>query len=253
MKDLQREILSQVASGTISAEEGAARLEALESAPSQPAPTSAPTPQAPQPAPATGISRVRVTSRFGNAEIIGDPSVAIAVAEGPHKARQDGDTMVIDQSLLNDDTTFEFNRPYARISIPGFEFGRNLIVRVNPELVLHSTVQAGNVRIQGVKGPITSDVQAGNCIVDGFAGPVNLSVAAGNLDAHGRLDGGMSSIKCQMGEVKVRLDRTSNVRLQAHTTMGDVKIEGIDNRVLGTGAGNLDISCTMGDVKVRVG
>ena len=249
MKDLQREILSQVAAGTISAEEGAARLEALEPAPS----TTASATEMPPPAPARSVSRVRVTSRFGNAEIIGDPSIAAAVAEGPHKARQDGDTMVIDQSLLADDTTFEFNRPYARVSIPGFQFNRNLVVRMNPALALESAVQAGNVRIQGVKGPITSEVQAGNCLVDGFVGPVNLSVAAGNLDANGRLDGGTSSIKCQMGEVKVNLDKTSNVRITAHTTMGQVEVDGVEGQVVGTGAGILEIRCTMGDVKVSVG
>jgi hypothetical protein len=249
MKDLQREILSQVAAGTISAEEGAARLEALESAPT----TTAPAPQTPSPAPAPSVSRVRVTSRFGNAEIIGDPSIATAVAEGPHKARQDGDTMVIDQTLLADDSNFEFNRPYARVSIPSFQFQRNLVVRMNPALALQSGVQAGNVRIQGVKGPITSEVQAGNCLVQGFAGPVNLSVAAGNLEADGRLDGGSSSIKCQMGEVKVKLDKTSNVRILARSTLGDVRVEGAKDQVVGTGAGTLEISCTMGDVKVSVG
>src|SRR5690349_495004 len=166
MKDLQREILSQVAAGTISAEEGAARLEALESAPSPQAETPSPAPAPP----AAPIARVRVTSRFGNAEIIGDSSITGAVAEGPHKARQEGETLVIDQSILSDDSSFEFNRPFARVVLPGLNFGfqRNLIVRMNPALALHSTVQAGNVRIAGVKGPITSDVQAGNCLVDGF-------------------------------------------------------------------------------------
>ena len=249
MQDLQREILSQVAAGTISAEEGAARLEALESAPPEP------TPAAPVPSAAStgAVTRVKVTSRFGNAEIIGDPTVATAVADGPHKARQDGDTMVIDQTVLSDDgSSFEFNRPYARVTIPGFDFNRNLVVRMNPALALHSRVQAGNVRIQGVRGPITSDVQAGNSIVEDFAGPVDLSVAAGNIEARGRLDGGTSSIRCQMGEVKVILDRTSNVRMTARTTLGDVQLEGVDGDVLGNGAGRLDISCTMGDVKVSV-
>ena len=249
MKDLQREILNQVAAGTISAEEGAARLEAIESEPPAPAPT----PTAPQAAPATGIARVKVTSRFGNAEIVGDSSVTGAVAEGAHKARQDGDTLVIDQSLLSDETTFTFNRPYARIAIPGLELGRNLVVRMNPKLALHSTVQAGNVRIQGITGPITSEVQAGNSLVDGFVGPVNLSVAAGNIEANGRIDGGSSSIRCQMGEAKVTLDKSSSVRILARATMGDVNLEGVENSVIGAGAGTLDVSCTMGDVKVRVG
>lgn len=246
MENQQREILSQVAAGTITPEEGAARLEALESQTSTEGRPSAPA------APTSGIRQVTVNSRFGNAEIIGDSSVAGAVAEGPHRARQDGDTIVIDQSPLSGDTGFEFVRPFGRISISGFDPHSKLTVRMNPALALRTRVQAGNLRIQGVKGPVTSDVQAGNCVVEGFAGPVNLSVAAGNIDASGRLDGGTSWIKCQMGEVKLRLDRTSNVRISARTTMGDVKVEGVKDQVVGAGAGSLEISCTMGDVKVSV-
>jgi SHOCT-like protein len=246
MTDPRREILNQVASGTITAEEGAARLEALEPEPA--AAEATPTPALPA---STGIRQVTVNSRFGNTEIVGDPSVATAVADGSHRARQEGDSMVFDQSLLSGETTFEFNR--SRFSIPGFNSRDKLIVRMNPALALRMRVQAGNVAIRGVKGPITTDVQAGNCIVDGFAGPVNLMVSAGNLEASGRLDGGSSAIRCQMGEVKVNLDRTSNVRITAHTTMGKVDVEGVRDQVVGTGAGTLEITCTMGDVKVSVG
>ena len=246
MNDPRREILNQVASGAITAEEGATRLEALESEPA--ADDATPTPAS---AASTGVRQVTVNSRFGNTEIVGDPTVATAVADGPHRARQEGDSMVIDQSLLSGETTFEFNR--SRFSIPGFNSRDRLVVRMNPALALRMRVQAGNVAIRGVKGPITSDVQAGNCIVDGFTGPVNLMVSAGNLEASGRLDGGSSAIRCQMGEVKVSLDKTSNVRISAHTTLGKVEVEGVRDQVVGTGAGSLDISCTMGDVKVSVG
>lgn len=247
MNDRKREILNQVASGAITAEEGAARIESLESE-AAPAP---PSPAVLQPAPAAGIRQVTVNSRFGNTEIIGDPTVAGAVADGPHKARQDGDAMVIDQSLLGGETTFEFSR--RRISIPGYDRNNNLIVRMNPALALRTRVQAGNLRVRGVNGPITSDVQAGNCVVEGFSAPVNLMVSAGNLEASGRLDGGNSAIRCQMGEVKVDLDKSSNVRITTHTTLGEIEVTGIRDEVVGTGAGSLEISCTMGDVKVRVG
>lgn len=244
MNDPRREILNQVAAGTITAEEGAVRIEALESTAG--APSAPPAPTAPP------VKRVEVITRFGNTEVIGDPSVAYAVADGPHQARQDGETMIIEQSPLTDDTTFEFNRPYARVKIPGFDFHRKLTVRMNPALSLRSTVQAGNLSIEGVHGPVASDVQAGNCTVDGFAGPIKLSVAAGNIEAKGRLDGGESSIRCQMGEVKVRLDKSSSVTINAHSTMGKVAIEGINGRTLGSGAGSLDIHCTMGEVQVDV-
>src|SRR5438445_13733693 len=118
MKDLQREILTQVAAGTISAEEGAARLEALES----PAPASIATDS-----PASeAVRHVKVVSRFGNTEIVGDPSVTSAVAEGPHRARQYGDTLVIEQSPVNEDTSFEFTRPQARVLMHGCAFARRL-------------------------------------------------------------------------------------------------------------------------------
>lgn len=245
MNDPRREILNQVAAGAISAEEGAARLEALQSD-ARPAAAPAPAPAAP------AVRQVNVITRFGNTEVIGDPSVAFAVADGPHQAHQDGDELVIEQSPMTDDTAFEFNRPYARITIPGFDFHRNLTVRMNPALALRSKVQAGNLSINGVKGPVTSDIQAGNCTVNGFAGPIKLSVTAGNIDAAGRLDGGESSIRCQMGEVKVRLDRTSNVRINARSTMGEVTTTGAKDRVVGSGAGVLDIKCTMGNVQVDV-
>ncbi|HET7419706.1 MAG TPA: hypothetical protein VFL27_04955 [Candidatus Dormibacteraeota bacterium] len=250
MQDERRDILNQVAAGTITAQEGAARLEALESpaaAPNAPAPPAAP------PAPSAGaIKQLDVITRFGNTQIIGDPNVASAVAEGPHRARQSGDTMVIEQTPLTDETSFEFTRSYGRVVIPRIDFDRGLTVRVNPELILRTKVQAGNLRIEGVKGPVTTDVKAGNCVVEGFAGPVNLSVMAGNIEARGRLDRGASSVRCQMGEVKVHLDRSSSVRINARSTLGDVAVEGVEDRTLGTGAGTLDIDCTMGNVRVDV-
>src|SRR6266853_1246076 len=117
MKDLQREILSQVAAGTLSAEEGAARLEALDTEPTVP-PTSRPTPDA-----GAGVKQVRVVNRFGNTEVIGDPGVSYAVAEGPHKAREEGDTMVIEQSPLDDEASFVFSRPQGRVIIPRVNIG----------------------------------------------------------------------------------------------------------------------------------
>src|SRR5206468_10425089 len=98
MKDLQREILTQVAAGTITAEEGAARLDAL-----LPTTAGAPAPKAREAAKpaeaAPGVVReLKLISRFGSTEIVGDPTVTSAVADGPHRARQDGDTLVIEHS-----------------------------------------------------------------------------------------------------------------------------------------------------------
>ena len=253
MKDLQREILSQVAAGSLSAEEGAARLEALGTEPAIPSP--------PRPSPASdgtsGVKQVRVFAQLGNTEIVGDPSVSYAVAEGPHKARQEGDTMVIEQSPLDGEATFEFSRPQARVRIPRIDIGDKLIVRMNPALPLAARTQAGNLLISGVKGAVAAEVQAGNCDIVDFRGPMNLKVMAGNITARGRLDGGESSIRCQMGEVRVVLDKASSVRIRARTTMGEVsfenvKADGKSEVTIGSGAGTLDCDCTMGTIRIAV-
>jgi hypothetical protein len=254
VNDPRREILNQVATGLITAEEGAARLEALET-------NASPSPAAPAPLPApaqagTTVKQVRIVSRFGNTEVIGDPTVSYAVAEGPHRARQDGDTMVIEQSLLNDDTTFEFSRPQGRVRIGGVGLGSKLTVRMNPALALSAKVQAGNLSVDGVQGSVAGEIQAGNCTLNDFRGPVRLHVTAGNVAAHGRLDSGASSIRCQMGEVRVVLAKTSSVRINAHSTMGEVAVEGVEQAArpltIGTGEGTLECDCTMGTIRIVV-
>ena len=252
MKDLQREVLTQVASGAISAEEGAARLAAMEAEPVPPGSRPAPVPVT-----GPGVKQVRVVARLGNTEIIGDPTVSHAVADGPHRARQDGDTMVIEQSPLDDEATFEFSRPNARIRIPRVDIGGKLTVRMNPALPLAARTQAGNLRISGIVGDVAAEVQAGNCDIAGFRGPLNLKVTAGNVTAQGHLDGGASVIRCQMGEVRLALDKASSVRIRARSTMGEVSFENVEavssgELTVGSGTGTLDCDCTMGTVRIAV-
>ncbi len=207
MKDLRREIVNQVAAGTISAEEGAARLDSLESVESaSPAGVSRPAPPAFQPVPSS-TRRVRVTSAIGSAEIVGDPSVAYAVAEGPHRVRQDGDTMIIEQGPLDEHDHFSFSRGDRRALIDTMDIGRRkLKVRMNPDLAL-------------------------------------------------------SKIRCEMGNVTINLEKGSSVKVTARTTLGKVAVDGSGGEqiilgqsgkevTVGSGAGSLDIECTMGNVRV---
>jgi hypothetical protein len=259
MQDLQREIINQVASGQISAAEGASRLEALRG---ELSPAAAPV-QAPIPPPPSssfaGARAVRVISQLGSATIVGDPTVSTATAEGPHSARQDGDTMTIELGLLSRDDTFSFG-PGSRL-VHGLKNRDGLIVRMNPDLALSARVRAGDVRVMGVHGPITLEVQAGDCKVEDFRNVLNAVVQAGSVSASGRLDRGASKVKCQMGEVKLNLEKGSSVRIAARSTLGDVSIDGADIRpggsdrevLIGSGAGTLELECTMGDIKVNAG
>jgi putative adhesin len=264
MDDRKREILKQVRAGTITAEEGAARLDELtaEAAPSQPA--AATTTAAGIPLPGAPAARaVRVLSQFGSAEVVADPSVAVAVAEGPHKARVDGDTLVIEHVPFQEEDTWTFGMAGRRIEINGLDLKtrRSMKVRVNPDLPLFANVQAGNVRVDGVHAPITVEVQAGNCQLSDFRSPINVVVQAGAVSASGRLDSGASKIRCEMGSVRINLEKGSSVKITARTTLGKVSIDhdsgergvtggGGKDVTIGSGAATLDVDCTMGNVRV---
>jgi hypothetical protein len=253
MKDLQREILNQVASGQISATEGAARLEALGAEATAPAAVQAPV----LPPPAT--RSIKVVSHLGSATIIGDPTVSVATADGPHSARQDGDTLTIELGLLREDDAFSFG-PRTRWFNGFGRRSEGLVVRMNPDLPLLTRVRAGNVRIAGVHGPISAEVQAGDCRIEDFRGELNAFVQAGSYRASGRLDGGSSRIRCQMGEVKLNLDKASSVLITASATLGDISIDGASLKrgesgrevQVGSGAGRLDLECGLGEIKVNV-
>ena len=212
---MQREILNQVATGKITAAEGAARLESLEA--TEPA-----LPAAPETVVARSgdTRRIKVTSQIGSTEIVGDPTVDFAIAEGPHRARQDGDTMVIEQAGFDDNDHFTFSSNDRKLVINGVDIARRkLRVRVNPDLPLSTSVNAGSLRIEGVRGPITGEVLAGNCKIAGFAAPLDMTIQAGNLSASGRLDAAASKIRCEMGNVTINLEPGSSVRVTARTTM----------------------------------
>jgi hypothetical protein len=256
MRELQREILTQVAAGKITAEEGAARLQSLEEVGAAETPTASP------PGVGPDTRRIKVVSQIGSTEIVGDPSVAYVVADGPHSARQEGDTMVICHAPFEESDHFTFGRGERRAFVNGTDFHRRkLTVRMNPKLGLFASVQAGSVRIEGVQGPIDGEVQAGNCQVSGFRSPLSFVIQMGNLSASGRLDSGASKVLCEMGSVKINLEKGSSVRVTARSTLGKVSIEGASvDRVnlgqtgkevtLGSGAGSLDVECTMGNVRV---
>jgi hypothetical protein len=248
MQDAKRQILQKVASGSITAEEAALELESLDSG-SQPAP-----PPPPPAAATSDIARVRVRTAMGSITVIGDESVLEAVADGPHSAHRDGDAIVIEGDENSTGFVFSGGR---------FGFTRQVTVRMNPRLPLEADLQAGSLRVQGIRGPIKAEVQAGSTRIEGFTEPVDLDVQAGSVRVSGRLTDGKSRIRCQAGKVNVDLDPASSVRISARTSMGRISLPGTPSftgigdgsatAVVGSGAATLDLSSEMGSIQVEVG
>ncbi|MDQ6773735.1 MAG: DUF2089 domain-containing protein [Candidatus Dormibacteraeota bacterium] len=251
----KREILDRVARGELSPQDAAELLDRLDPDTARPqAAVADPDPAAADPgygeasAPA---ARIRVARNLGRVEISGDHGVREAVAEGPHVARREGDTLVIEgvEHELGE-AWFAFNsRSWQE------DFRRPVRVRVNPDLPLEVRSQAGSVRIRGVRGPIRAEVQAGMTQIDDFSGPLDLSAQAGTIRATGRMSTGASRVRCDAGSVFLDLDNDSSVRMTAHATLGKVVVDGAvmtdTGWLIGDGQATLDVDATMGSIRVQ--
>ena len=75
----------------------------------------------------SGVKRVRVVGNFRAARVVADPTIREAIAEGPHRARREGDLLVIESAFDEDDLPgFVFNRGMRnwRLNIPSDIIGR---------------------------------------------------------------------------------------------------------------------------------
>jgi hypothetical protein len=262
--DPRRAVLSAVADGTLSPQEAAERLHLIAHPDEEVRPEP---PAGPPPAGGEAVVRVRVEASGRKVEIIGDPSVREAVAEGRHEAWREGDTLVIEGEWNHDRHQRDFGSGVNFGS--GFSFsGRSavmigrqlaLVVRMNPDLELEARVEAGALTTTGVHGPIRAHVAAGSARLDGFSGPLDVDVAAGGFKGRGKLDRGESRIRCDAGSVKLDLQRGSSVHITGEAHLGKVDLLGrqssgllndATSATVGDGAATLDIECNLGSVKV---
>ena len=258
--DARRRILLAVADGSLSPQEAAEQLHALDH-PDEEAAEPQPAPPGPTPPAEDRPLRIRVQASARKVEIIGDPSVREAVADGRHEAWRDGDTLVIEGEwdLDREDfrsAGFSFSRHRSAVMIGNHTA---LVVRMNPDLPLEVRVEAGALTTTGVRGPIRAHVAAGSARLDGFEGPLDVDVAAGGFKGRGRLDHGHSRIRCDAGSVKLQLDRRSSVTISGEAHLGKVEVLGQRSTgvlndsacaTIGMGEAALDIECNLGSVKV---
>jgi hypothetical protein len=268
-EDERREILTAVAEGRMTPEEAAARLRSEGRARGDERPDDDRHDDQP-------IRRVRVQGTFRHARIIGDTGVREAVADGPHVARREGDTLVIESEQDFPGFTFHSGghgrragfpfRLSGSFNPPWWEYGEfppHLTVRMHPELPLNVDLTAGRVTVDGVRGPQRVNVTAGSAELQSFTGPVEIKVAAGSVRASGVLAEGHSRVRCEAGSVKLHLEKGSDVHIRTKSDLGRVVLPdkrapaegwltgGVAEEVtIGAGTGTLEVEVAMGDVAV---
>jgi hypothetical protein len=265
----EREILEAVARGEMTPDEAARLFEEGAQPPPPPRPDDPPPPppprpddQAPPPPQGGPARRVQVVATARNVRLIGDHSVTEASADGPHRARREGDTLVIEGNadpFDSDGFSFEARRPWhwqwaiRRIAEP-------LVVRVNPATPVDIELNAGSLSVVGIHARLGVVVAAGSARLDDVSGPLDIETRAGAVRISGRIDSGESRIRCEAGSVNVRLAEGSSVRVVARAELGRVRIDGVHGHdrltggqrevTIGSGAASLTVEAAMGTIDI---
>jgi hypothetical protein len=201
----------------------------------------------------SGVRIVRLKATANRTKVVGDPSVRTVQVTGPHRLRVEGDRVIVENEIGDENIGFGEGR-HIRISgirgakIQGFRGHETLVVRVNPSMPVDFDCDAGMIEVLGVAGTLTGRVNAANAIIEDFEAPFHLSVNAGKLRARGRLDGGQSSIDVNVGKADVILEPGSNVRIIRSATLGSAEA---DDDIVGSGSGTLRVTCSLGAVRVH--
>lgn len=262
MDDMElRDLLSRVKAGELSPEEAVVALGVTEptadAGAAQDAGTAQNAGEDADPGDFSNVRVIRLKATANRTKVIGDPSVRTVRVVGPHRLRVDGHRLVVENEM--EDEPFGFGGEGGHIRITGLRSGRGarvgalrghdtLEVRVNPSMPVDFDCDAGMIEVVGTASALTGRVNAANAVIDDFDGPITLSVNAGKLRARGRLDGGSSSIDVNVGKADVQLEPGSNVRIIRSATFGSAESDG---DVVGTGAGTLRVTCSLGAVRVH--
>jgi len=252
----RREVLQRVADGELTPED-ADRLLSDAADPSPP-PTDA------------AVRCVKISVGVGGIEIVGDPTVAHAEVEGPHRAEIEGDTLVVhgEWEPGEDGFSFRLGRHGRRRGFVHVDPQRGerklsrLRMRVNPHLDVDVELDAGPVSISGMEAGIRARVAAGPITIEDFTGELDVAVNAGAVRAVGRLTEGESRIRSDAGAIRVELDSSSSVRIVAQAALGKVMVPGSEEHtrrrfagdrreaVIGDGTATLRAETAMGSVHV---
>lgn len=252
----RREILEQVASGDLDPEEADRLLRDLERSD-----------EAPVAAESGRVRRVKISVGVGRLDVVGDPSVADAVVDGPHRAEMADDTLLIYGEWDGESEGFTVrlgrHRRRGRVIGPhGISAAPPLRVRMNPSLALDAELDAGPLSISRVEGPIRARLSAGPITIEGFRNELDLAVNAGAIRAVGTLTDGESRIRSDAGAVRVVLEPSSSVHVIAHAALGKVVVPGSEGgarkrfagdrreAVIGNGDATLRVETAMGSVHV---
>ncbi|MFC7622446.1 hypothetical protein [Microlunatus sp. GCM10028923] len=208
-----------------------------------------------------GVERLSVRAIGRRVRIIGETSVATVSADGPHVLRRNGSVLEVssDGEMGSSLDGFSILRaPRNLDDIRSLGLGKELFLRVNPNLIVDVEVTAGSLNTERVPHLGKIRVTAGGAKLLDVAEINDALIQAGQATIKGAITSGRSRVRAESGSLSLHLSDESNVTVKGDAQLGKVSWTGGhsgpgDEVVMGNGSAKLDIEVVMGHAMIRVG
>jgi len=218
-------------------------------------------PGAPKPVNTGGVTRISVRAVGRRVRIVGESSVATLSADGPHVLRRNGSVLEVSSEGEMGASLDGFSilrAPRNLDDIRSLGLGKELFLRVNPNLVVDVEVTAGSLNTERVPHLGKVRVTAGGAKLLDVREINDALVQAGQATIKGSITTGRSRVRAESGSLNIQLGDDSNVTIKSESQLGKVSWSGGhtgagDEVVMGLGNARLDVEVVMGHAQVRVG
>jgi hypothetical protein len=210
----------------------------------------------------SGVEKLSVRAVGRRVRIVAEPSVATVSADGPHVLRRNGSVLEISSDGEFGASIDGFQLLRATRSLDDFRslgLGKELLLRVNPALLVDAEVTAGSLNTEGVSRFGSVRVTAGGAKLLDVTEIADALVQAGQATVRGLFRSGRSRIRVESGSLTLQLAEGSDVTVATDAQLGKVSWGGShagftgDEVVLGQGSARLDVEVVMGHASVRAG
>ncbi len=234
--------------------------ESGDSEPIDPEPT--PEPVRHKPVNTSGVQRISVRAVGRRVRILGETAVATLSADGPHVLRRNGSVLEVssDGELGASLDGFSILRGVPRNvdDIRALGLGKELLLKVNPNIIVDVEVTAGSLHTERVPHLGKVRVTAGGAKLLDVNEINDALIQAGQATIKGAIKTGRNRIRAESGSLSITLGDDSNVTIKGESQLGKVSWSGghsgnIDEVVMGNGSARLDIEVVMGHAQVRAG
>jgi hypothetical protein len=219
-------------------------------------------PEPAKPVSVGGVERISVRAVGRRVRILGETSVATLSADGPHVLRRNGSVLEVSSDgelgASIDGFSILRNAPRSLDDFRALGLGKELFLRVNPNVIVDVEVTAGSLNTERVPHLGKVRVTAGAAKLLDVAEINDALVQAGQATIKGSIKTGRNRVRAESGTLSVSLDDESNVTVTGEAQLGKISWSGGhsgagDEVVMGTGSAKLDIEVVMGHAQVRVG